>query len=77
MGKTPGAHDRSVIDIILKQRHLQLVNHPIIIAILQMKWNRFGRTAFLRYVAFYVTFLAAFTWQVNMVRTGGVNWLVT
>ena len=69
VGADPHAHDSSVIDVILKKNHLALLNHPIIVAVLDMKWRAFGRAAFGKSIAFYVAFLAVFTWQVDMHAT--------
>ena len=65
----PHAHDSSVIDVILKKNHLQLLNHPILVAVLDMKWNAFGRRAFQKSILFYVIFLGFFTWQVDLHAT--------
>ena len=62
VGSTVDKHEPSVIDVVIKKRHLHLVNHPIIVAILNMKWKLFARFAFQRYVLFYAVFLALFTW---------------
>ena len=69
VGADPHAHDSSVIDVILKKNHLALLNHPILVAVLDMKWRAFGRAAFFKSIAFYVAFLAVFTWQVDMHAT--------
>ena len=69
VGADPHAHDTSVIDVILKKNHLALLNHPILVAVLDMKWRAFGRAAFGKSIAFYVVFLAVFTWQVDMHAT--------
>ena len=66
VGKDPHSLDPSVIDVILKRGHLHLLNHPILVAVLEMKWAKFGKAAFQRNIAFYAVFLGIFTWQVNM-----------
>ena len=66
VGSDPHAHDSSVIDVILKRNHLQLLNHPILVAVLDMKWNAFGRKAFMLSMGYYIVFLCLFTWQVEI-----------
>ena len=65
VGSDPMKHDPSVLDVVLKRRHLGLLSHPILVAMLEMKWTRFGRSAYFRYFAFYAAFLAIFSWQMH------------
>ena len=65
VGSDPTKHHPSVLDVVLKRRHLGLLSHPILVAMLEMKWTRFGRSAYFRYFAFYAAFLVIFSWQMH------------
>jgi hypothetical protein len=62
--RTPPRHLLPV-DVLVRSHHISLLSHPVLVAVLDLKWRRFAKAAFLRHLVCYAAFLALFTWLVH------------
>ncbi|XP_065843488.1 transient receptor potential cation channel subfamily V member 5-like isoform X2 [Oscarella lobularis] len=51
----------SPLEMIVRYKHFQLVNHPVIRQLINIKWKQFGRTGVILQLIIFLTFLAALT----------------
>lgn len=60
------ASDRpeNAVDVLVRSHRIELLSHPVLVAVLDLKWRRFAKAAFLRHLACYAAFLALFAWLV-------------
>ena len=65
VGANPADKPENAIDVLVRSHHIGLLSHPVLVAVLDLKWRRFAKGAFLRHLACYAAFLALFTWLVH------------